>query len=102
MLYSVGEAEEAERLYKKALEAVPNSFEVHLALGNLYSDLKDVQEAIKSYKRAIKADKKAPQPYEALAGIFGRMGLEDKAEECEEKAERLRKAQTKSRKKRKK
>lgn len=102
LLYSVGEAEEAERLYKKALEAVPNSFEVHLALGNLYSDLKDVQEAIKSYKRAIKADKKAPQPYEALAGIFGRMGLEDKAEECEEKAERLRKAQTKSRKKRKK
>lgn len=102
LLYSVGEAEEAERLYKKALEAVPNSFEVHLALGNLYSDLKDVQEAIKSYKRAIKADKKAPQPYEALAGIFGRMGLENKAEECEEKAERLRKAQTKSRKKRKK
>lgn len=102
LLYSVGEAEEAERLYKKALETVPNSFEVHLALGNLYSDLKDVQEAIKSYKRAIKADKKAPQPYEALAGIFGRMGLEDKAEECEEKAERLRKAQTKSRKKRKK
>lgn len=102
LLYSVGEAEEAERLYKKALEAVPNSFEVHLALGNLYSDLKDVQEAIKSYKRAIKADKKAPQPYEALAGIFWRMGLEDKAEECEEKAERLRKAQTKSRKKRKK
>jgi len=102
LLYSVGEAEEAERLYKRALEAVPNSFEVHLALGNLYSDLKDVQEAIKSYKRAIKADKKAPQPYEALAGIFGRMGLEDKAEECEEKAERLRKAQTKSRKKRKK
>ena len=102
LLYSVGEAEEAERLYKKALEAVPNSFEVHLALGNLYSDLKDVQEAIKSYKRAIKADKKAPQPYKALAGIFGRMGLEDKAEECEEKAERLRKAQTKSRKKRKK
>lgn len=102
LLYTIGEAEEAERLYKKALEAIPNSYEVHMALGHLYIDTKNVPEAIKSFKRAIKANKKAPQPYEALVPIFKNIGLEEKAEEFEEKADQLRKAQSKKQKKRKK
>lgn len=101
LLYTIGEAEEAERLYKKALEAIPNSYEV-MALGHLYIDTKNVPEAIKSFKRAIKANKKAPQPYEALVPIFKNIGLEEKAEEFEEKADQLRKAQSKKQKKRKK
>lgn len=99
LLYSIGEAEEAETLYKKALDTDPQSFEVHMALGQLYTELKNVPEAIKSYKRAIRTDKKAPQPYEALAAIFKKMDLDDRAEEFEEKAQRLRKAQMKKNRK---
>lgn len=99
LLYSIGEAEEAETLYKKALDTDPQSFEVHMALGRLYTELKNVPEAIKSYKRAIRTDKKAPQPYEALAAIFKKMDLDDRAEEFEEKAQRLRKAQMKKNRK---
>lgn len=99
LLYSIGEAEEAETLYKKALDTAPLSFEVHMALGRLYTELKNVPEAIKSYKRAIRTDKKAPQPYEALAAIFKKMDLDDRAEEFEEKAQRLRKAQMKKNRK---
>lgn len=99
LLYSIGEAEEAETLYKKALDTDPQSFEVHMALGRLYTELKNVPEAIKSYKRAIRTDKKAPQPYEALAAIFKKMDLDDRAKEFEEKAQRLRKAQMKKNRK---
>lgn len=93
LLYSIGEAEEAEALYKKILDTDPQSFEVHMALGRLYTELKNVPYAIKSYKRAIRTDKKAPQPYEALAAIYKKMDLDAHAEEFEKKAQRLRKAQ---------
>ena len=65
--------------------------------------LRDVPEAIKSYKRAAKADKKRPEPHDRLQAIYEKIGLDDLADEEQEIADRLRKElyKPKTRKKRK-
>ena len=61
-----------------------------MGLASLHLDLKHTPEAIKAYKRAIKADKKRPEPHEALADIYDRIGLDDLADEQRALAHRLR------------
>lgn len=101
LLYTSGEVDSAEKLYQEALKTAPNSYEAHMALGQLYTDINETPKALKSYLKAAKDNKDAPQPYEALAQICRKVRLTDKAEEYENKATRLRSAQSKRRKKKK-
>ncbi len=91
LLYKVGEVEEAEKIYQTALKAVPDSYEVHMALGHLCDETNRSIDAIKHFLKAAQANGKAPQPYEALVSVLKRMELTDKAKEFEKKAKKLRK-----------
>ena len=88
--------ESAEDELNKALELDKNNYLAHMTMAELMEQVKDLPEAIKSYKRAAKADKKRPEPHERLQTIYEKIGFEDLAEEEQEIAERLRKAIYKS------
>ena len=64
----------------------------------------NIPAAVKTYKKAAKADKKRPEPHERLQSIYEKVGLDDLADEEAEIAKRLRKAiyKSKSNSKRKK
>ena len=104
LLMTLDQLESAEEELKNALELDKNNYLAHMTMAKLMEQFKDVPEAIKSYKRAAKADKKRPEPHERLQTIYENIGFEDLAEEEQEIAERLRKAiyKSKSNSKRKK
>ena len=64
----------------------------HMIMGELMEVQRDLPEAIKSYKKAAKSDKKRPEPHEQLQSIYERIGLDDLAENENEIATRLHKA----------
>ena len=96
LLMTLDQLESAEDELNKAIELDKNNYLAHMTMAELMEQLKDVPEAIKSYKRASKADKKRPEPHERLQTIYENIGFEDLAEEEQEIAERLRKAIYKS------
>ena len=96
LLMTLDQLESAEEELNKALELDKNNYLAHMTMAGLMEQVKDVPEAIKSYKRAAKADKKRPEPHERLQTIYESIGFEDLAEEEQEIAERLRKAIYKS------
>ena len=102
LLVTIDELAPAEETLKAVLERHPDNYEAHMGLGELYGAMKDTGAAIKSYKRAIKARRTAPQPHEALASIYGAIGLDDLAEEQDDLAKKLHKAAKKAKKPRKK
>jgi tetratricopeptide (TPR) repeat protein len=104
LLMTLDQLESAEKELNKAIELDNNNYLAHMTMAELMEQFKDVPEAIKSYKRAAKADKKRPEPHERLQTIYENIGFEDLAEEEQEIAERLRKAiyKSKSNSKRKK
>ena len=104
LLMTLDQLESAEEELNKAIELDNNNYLAHMTMAELMEQFKDVPEAIKSYKRAAKADKKRPEPHERLQTIYENIGFEDLAEEEQEIAERLRKAiyKSKSNSKRKK
>ena len=65
-------------------------------MGELMEVNRDIPEAIKSYKKAAKADKKRPEPHDRLQAIYERIGFDDLADEEKEIADRLRRALYKS------
>ena len=67
-----------------------------MCLGELYLNRKDMPAAIKAYKRAVRADKKAVAPLMSLAHLYERIGLDDLAEEYALKARQLRERQMKA------
>ena len=104
LLMTLDQLESAEKELNKAIELDNINYLAHMTMAELMEQFKDVPEAIKSYKRAAKADKKRPEPHERLQTIYENIGFEDLAEEEQEIAERLRKAiyKSKSNSKRKK
>lgn len=92
LLMILEQLESAEQELNNALSIDSNNYEAHMMMGELMEQIKDVPEAIKFYKRAVKADKKRPEPHECLQTIYERIGFDDLAEEEQEIAERLRKA----------
>jgi tetratricopeptide (TPR) repeat protein len=92
LLILIDQLESAEEELKKAIEQDKNNYLAHMTMANLMERMKDIPEAIKSYKRAAKADKKQPAPHERLQAIYERIGLDDLADEEQEIASRLRKA----------
>ena len=101
LLMTIDQPNSAEQELKKALELDKNNYLAHFTMGELMEQNRDIPEAIKSYKKAAKADKKQPLPHERLQAIYEKIGFEDLAEEEQEIAERLRKALYKSKKRKK-
>ena len=103
LLMTLDQADSAEEVLIKALEIDKNNYRAHMTMAELMEQLRDVPEAIKSYKRAAKADKKRPEPHDHLQAIYEKIGLDDLADEEQEIADRLRKElyKPKTRKKRK-
>lgn len=102
LLMTLDQLEAAEKELNHALEIDKNNFMAHMTMAELMELLKDVPEAIKSYKRAAKADKKRPEPHEHLQDIYMKIGFEDLADDEQEIADRLRKALSKSKSKKRK
>ena len=90
LLMTLDQPESAEEELKKALEVDKNNYRAHMTMAELMEQQHDVPEAIKSYKRAAKADKNRPEPLDRLNAIFEKIGFEDLADEEKMIADRLR------------
>lgn len=101
LLVTIDELDGAEQELRKALDIDKNNYKAHMAMGDLMQILKDIPEAVKSYKRAAKADRKLPQPHDCLCAIYENVGLDDLADNEKAIADRLRKELFKSKTKRK-
>ena len=101
LLMMLDQQEAAEQELKKALQVDKGNYLAHMLMGELMEIQHDTPMAIKSYKKAVKADKKRPEPHDRLQAIYERVGLEELAEEEQEIADRLRKALYKKSAKRK-
>ncbi len=93
LLLSLDRQQEAMELLKLATETDSKAYQAHFLLARLLAQ-DDLPEAIKCYKRAIKADKSRPEPHEALAEIYDTLDLDDLAEQHTHQARALRKAIT--------
>ncbi len=104
LLLSLDQLESAEAELEKALEVDKNNYTVLLTMAGLREAQNNIPAAVKTYKKAAKADKKRPEPHERLQSIYEKVGLDDLADEEAEIAKRLRKAiyKSKSNSKRKK
>ena len=96
---AIDEYDRAFMEFTNALLLQSNNYQCHMYLGLIYNANKNVVEATKSYKRAIKADKTRPEPHECLESIYEKIGLDDLAEEHHEIARKLRASSTRKRKK---
>lgn len=101
LLMTLDQPDTAEEELKKALLLDKDNYLALMTMGELMEVQKDLPKAIKSYKKAIKADKKRPEPHERLQAIYEKIGLDDLADEEQEIAQRLRKALYKKSPKRK-
>ncbi len=95
----IGETDKAERTLKEAIAADKKNCDIRLELAWLYERERDIPAAIKELKRAEKCDKTRYEPHERMARIYTRIGLENLAEEHEEKAKRLKNTMRKRKKK---
>jgi Tfp pilus assembly protein PilF len=103
LMLTLDQPDEAEQELKKALQIDKDNYLAHMTMGELMEEAwRDLPKAIKSYKKAVKADKKRPEPHDRLQAIYEKVGLDDLAEEEQELADRLRKAMYKKTTKRKK
>ena len=103
LLMILDQPDGAEEELRKAIELDKNNYPAHMIMAELMEQQRCVPEAIKSYKRAAKADKKRPEPHDRLQAIYEKIGFEDLADDEREIADRLRKelykAKSKKRKK---
>ena len=102
LLMTLDQLDGAEDELKNAIELEKNNYLAHMTMAELMELQHDVPEAIKSYKRAARADKKRPEPHDKLQTIYERIGFDDLAEEEQEIADRLRKDLYKSKSKKRK
>ena len=96
LLMTIDQPDGAEQELNRALELDKNNYMALITMGELMEVNSDIPEAIKSYKKAAKADKKRPEPHDRLQAIYERIGFDDLADEEKEIADRLRRALYKS------
>jgi len=65
--------------YERTLAYTPTSARMHNNLGNIYFTGGRIEDAIKSYRKAIKLEPGYPNPYNNLGNVFYRSGDYDKA-----------------------
>ena len=86
ILESVGKLEEAEILFKKAIEVKPNYAVAYSNLGNILKNLGRLKEAIISYQKAIEIKPDFVEAYSNLGNIFQELGKLKEAEFSARKA----------------
>lgn len=89
---TLDEPEKADQELNNALRLDKDNYLVLMTMGQLMETLRDMPQAIKSYKKACKADKKRPEPHEHLQTIYEKIGLDELADDEHDLAEKLRKA----------
>lgn len=77
----LGEAEEAIREYRKALELKPNLGTIHLSMGNLYWELRRYDEALSALREGIDKDSATPLSLYQIGDILLLRGQLEQAEE---------------------
>ena len=77
----LGEAEEAIREYRKALELKPNLGTIHLSMGNLYWKLRRYDEALSALQKGIEKDSSTPLSLYQIGDILLLRGKLEQAEE---------------------
>ena len=92
LMMKLDQFDQAEAELQKALQIDKNCYVAHMTVADMREQQRDIPSAIKSYKKAAKADKKRPEPHERLQAIYEKIGLDDLADEEHEIAQRLRKA----------
>jgi serine/threonine-protein kinase len=71
---------------ERALQINPQLATAHVALGGIYGDLGQYEEAIRELESAIKLDTRDPAPYRELAVLHYRLGRYPEADEVYAKA----------------
>ena len=66
---------------KRALEVDSNRADVHLRVGEIYQERKQLQEAYSEFSKAAKLDPAAPAAHRKLIEIYDAMGMSGDAEE---------------------
>ena len=92
LMMTLDQLETAEQELKNALQVEKANYLVLITMGELMELKHDMPKAIKTYKKAIRADKRRPEPHERLQRIYEKIGLDDLADVEQEMATRLRKA----------
>ena len=64
---------------QRAVERDPLSVSANLALGSIYFLARQDDRAASQFRRTIEVDPKDPRPYEALAGMYDRLGKHQEA-----------------------
>lgn len=90
LLVAVGEDKMAQDALRMALKINPKCFDALMALAALRENHNDIAAAVKTLKRAARHHRKRPEPHEALAAIYEKVGLDDLADEHADIARRLR------------
>jgi predicted TPR repeat methyltransferase len=84
--HQVGEAEEAEKLYRQLLEQDPNNTDVLHLLGILLAQRGEFLAAQKFIEKAIKLEPNSPSFYNSLGNVQKNLGNLNKAVLCYQKA----------------
>ena len=79
LMYTIGEIDDAIAQIKNVLAIDKNCYDALMAMAQIHENEKDTPAAIKAYKRAVKALRKASAPHVALARIYEKIGLDDLA-----------------------
>lgn len=80
LMVIIDEGDTAEEEFLNAIKVDCDCYDAHLGLAFLYRAQKRIPAAIAQFKHAIKIDKKRIEPREALAEIYEKAGLYDKAD----------------------
>ncbi|MBQ2163569.1 MAG: AAA family ATPase, partial [Muribaculaceae bacterium] len=95
LMYTIGEIDDAIAQIKNVLAIDKNCYDALMAMAQIHENEKDTPAAIKAYKRAVKASRKASAPHVALARIYEKIGLDDLAQDHHDIARRLQEQQQK-------
>lgn len=88
-----GQYEKAEQPLTKAIELKPDSAEAHFNIGNVYLKTKRYDRALGSYTKSLQLRPNFPEAYENIGRLLDAIGKKKEAEECLERAARLRETQ---------
>ncbi len=71
---ALGRYEDAQAVYRRAIELDPKYVTPHNGLGNVYRDLSRYEDALAAYRRAIELDPKFAFPHNGLGNVYRALG----------------------------
>ncbi|WP_269606804.1 tetratricopeptide repeat protein [Prochlorococcus marinus] len=86
ILYDIGNLQEAELLYRKAIKINPDYVDAHYNLGIILKELGKLQEAVLSYRKAIKINPDCADAHYNLGIVLKELGKLQEAELSTRKA----------------